>query len=83
MVASLIEISKSLKLDLEEDDFEELFESHSQELTNEDLMELEEMQRLQEQEEPEEEPLPIKKFETKLLAAAFSKFEEGLMLLEG
>ena len=83
VVASLIEISKALKLDLEAEDFEELFDSHSQELSNADLMELEEQQRLQFEEEKEEEPVPIKKFETKLLASAFSKFEEGLQLLEG
>ena len=82
-VANLVEISKNLQLDLEEEDFEELLESHSEELTNEELMELEEMQRKEEQEETEDEPLPIKKFDTKLLAAAFSKIEEALTLLEG
>ena len=52
-----------LHLDLEEDDFEELLESHEEELTNEELMELEQMQRTEEHEE-EEESVPVKKFDT-------------------
>ncbi|XP_068187801.1 jerky protein homolog-like isoform X2 [Antennarius striatus] len=72
-----------LQLNLE-DDFETIFESHLDELTNEDLLALEEVQRRQEQqEETKEETLPVKKFETKLLEAAFLKIEEGLALLEG
>ena len=44
ILENLVEIFKKLDIDLEEDDFQELFESHSQELTNEERMELETMQ---------------------------------------
>ncbi|KAI6646211.1 Tigger transposable element-derived protein 1-like [Oopsacas minuta] len=63
ILENLVEIFKKLDIDLDEEDFEELSESHSLELTNEELMELEAMQRQSEQEN-EEEILPIKKFET-------------------
>ncbi|XP_068226561.1 tigger transposable element-derived protein 1-like [Palaemon carinicauda] len=42
---NLVDLSKKLELDLEEEDFHELLEFHGEELSNEDLMELEEMQR--------------------------------------
>ncbi|XP_068238407.1 tigger transposable element-derived protein 1-like [Palaemon carinicauda] len=79
---NLVDLSKKLELDLEEEDFHELLESHGEELINEDLMELEEMQRQEDNENSEEEPPPVKKFNTKLLAEAFSKIEEALSIFE-
>ena len=73
VLENLVEIFNKLDIDLEEEDFEELLESHSQqELTNEDLMEFESTQRLKEEEDENEEILPVKKFETKLMAEGFS-----------
>ena len=60
---NLVEIFKKLDIGLEEDDYQELFELHSQELTNEELME---MQTMQGPDDDEEEILPLKKIETKL-----------------
>ena len=65
---------------MEEEDFQELFESHSQELTNEELMELE--TSMQGPEEDEEEILPVKKFETKLMADGFNFMEKALSIFE-
>ena len=80
---NLIEIFNKLDIDLEEEDFEELLESHSQqELTNEDLMELESTQGLEEKEDENEEILPVKKFETKLMAEGFSLIEKALTIFE-
>ena len=65
---------------MEEDDFQELFESHSQELTNEEITELETMQGSEE--DKEEEILPVKKFETKLMADGFGFIEKALAIFE-
>ena len=61
---------------MEEDNFQELFRSHLQELTNEELMELETMQG------PEEEILPEKKFETKLMAEEFGFIGKALAIFK-
>uniref|UniRef100_A0A3Q1CCE3 HTH CENPB-type domain-containing protein n=1 Tax=Amphiprion ocellaris TaxID=80972 RepID=A0A3Q1CCE3_AMPOC len=71
ILSTLVGLSEKLELDLEEEDFEELLESHGEELSNQDLMELEAQQRVEEEEE-DETPVPMKKFETKLLAEGFS-----------
>ncbi|XP_068243744.1 tigger transposable element-derived protein 1-like [Palaemon carinicauda] len=78
----LVDLSKKLELDLEEEDFHELLEFLGEELSHEDLMELDEMQRQEDNENSEEEPPPVKKFDTKLLADAFSKIEEALSIFE-
>lgn len=78
---SLVDLSQKLDLDLEEEDFEELFEAHPEELTNAELMELGEMQGREDQEQ-EEEPVPVKKFETKLMAEGFSYLEKCLTIFE-
>ncbi len=68
IIGSLIAISEKLHLDFE-DDLEELLDSHAEELTNQEFMELEQMQRTEEHKE--EEPVLVKKFDTKLLAEVF------------
>lgn len=64
----IIDINRQLNLNLEKEDFKELLDSHVEELTNEDLMHLEQ------QREGEEDPFPVKKFEPKLMAVALSKY---------
>ncbi|XP_068198681.1 tigger transposable element-derived protein 1-like [Antennarius striatus] len=76
-------VHSSLQLKIKEEDFEEILDWHPEELSNDDLIALEEMQRQQEQLKETKEPFPLKQFQTKLLAAAFSKVEEALTLLEG
>ncbi|KAK7082800.1 hypothetical protein SK128_000490, partial [Halocaridina rubra] len=53
ILENLINISKELNLYLEEEDFEETLDSHSQELPNDSLMEMEALQ-IGEQKEEEE-----------------------------
>ncbi|XP_068229455.1 tigger transposable element-derived protein 1-like [Palaemon carinicauda] len=81
ILSTLIGLSDKLELDLQEEDFEELLESHGEELSNQDLMELEAQQRVEEEEE-EETPVPMKKFETKLLAEGFSLIDKAIALFE-
>uniref|UniRef100_A0AAQ5X1R0 HTH CENPB-type domain-containing protein n=1 Tax=Amphiprion ocellaris TaxID=80972 RepID=A0AAQ5X1R0_AMPOC len=81
ILSTLVGLSEKLELDLEEEDFEELLESHGEELSNQDLMELEAQQRVEEEEE-DETPVPMKKFETKLLAEGFSLIDKAIALFE-
>ena len=80
ILENLIEIFKKLDIDLEEEDFQKLFEPHLQELTNEELMELETMQGLEEDEK--KEIFPVKKFETKLMADGFNFMKKALTICE-
>ncbi|XP_068247804.1 tigger transposable element-derived protein 1-like [Palaemon carinicauda] len=81
ILSTLVSLSDKLELDLQEEDFEELLESHGEEMSNQDLMELEAQQRVEEEEE-EETPVPMKKFETKLLAEGFSLIDKAIALFE-
>ncbi|XP_068246736.1 tigger transposable element-derived protein 1-like [Palaemon carinicauda] len=81
ILSTLVGLSDKLELDLQEEDFEELLESHGEEMSNQDLMELEAQQRVEEEEE-EETPVPMKKFETKLLAEGFSLIDKAIALFE-
>ncbi|XP_067944942.1 tigger transposable element-derived protein 1-like [Watersipora subatra] len=81
ILSMLVGLSDKLELDLQEEDFEELLESHGAELSNQDLIELEAQQRVEEEEE-EETPVPMKKFETKLLAEGFSLIDKAIALFE-
>ena len=71
------------KLDLQEDDFIELFAVHHEELTNEDLMELEAQRKDQERQEEEEVTEEPKRFTTQEMAREFSLFEEALISFLG
>ncbi|XP_067932973.1 tigger transposable element-derived protein 1-like [Watersipora subatra] len=82
ILSTLVGLSDKLELDLQEEDFEELLESHGEELSNQDLMELEAQQRVEEEEEEEETPVPMKKFETKLLAEGFSLIDKAIALFK-
>ena len=59
-------------------DFEQLLESHEQELTNQDLVEMEEQQRVEE--EMDEEEVQPKKFDTKRLAESFLYIDKAIAL---
>ncbi|XP_067930806.1 tigger transposable element-derived protein 1-like [Watersipora subatra] len=72
--STLVGLSDKLKLDLRKENFEELLGSHGEEVSNQDLMDLEAEQRV---EEEEETPVPMKKFETKLLAEGFLLIEKA------
>ena len=49
-----LELANAMQLDINEEDIEELLESHSEELTNEELLEID--RHLQEEAKREEEP---------------------------
>ena len=80
--SNLVTLSEKLELDLQEDDFIEILAVHHEELTNEDLMELEgkrKDEKSQEEEEVTEEP---KRFMMQEMARGFSLFEEALLVFE-
>ena len=80
--SNLVTLSEKLELDLQEDDFIEILAVHHEELTNEDLMELEgkrKDEKSQEEEEVTEEP---KRFMMQEMARGFSLFEKALLVFE-
>ena len=81
ILTSLVGLNEKLKLDLEEEDFEELLYFNGEKLTNEYLMKLEAQQHVKEVEE-DNTPIPMKKLETKLLAWGFSLIDKALAIFE-
>ncbi|KAK3876082.1 hypothetical protein Pcinc_019094 [Petrolisthes cinctipes] len=75
-------MSEKLELDLEEQDFREFFDAHAQELTNDELRELEKQRKEVEEAEEEEVEMPTKHFQTKLMAQAFTLVDEALAIFE-
>ena len=69
------------KLDLQEDDFIELLAVQHEELTNENLMELEAQRKDEERQEEEEVAEEPKKFMMQEMTRGFSLFEEALLVL--
>lgn len=80
LTEKLVSLGNQLQLELEVDDVTELLESHGEELSSEDLIELE--KQMIEEVEEEEEPEP-KRFTTKVLAEAFRMVEEAMSMIEG
>ena len=78
MINKLVEIGRELELNLEEQDFHELLECHTKELTNEDLMELEAHRKEDEVSEEEQEAEPPKTFVAKQLTECFGMIEKAL-----
>jgi hypothetical protein len=78
VISKLVEMGRELELNLEEQDFHELLECHTKELTNEDLMELEAHRKEDEVSEEEQEAEPPKTFVTKQLAECFGMIEKAL-----
>ena len=79
---SLVTLSKKLELDLQEDDFIELLAVQHEELTNENLMELEAQRKDEERQEEEEVTEEPKRFMMQEMARGFSLFEEALLVFE-
>ncbi|XP_066875983.1 tigger transposable element-derived protein 1-like isoform X3 [Kogia breviceps] len=80
--SNLVALSEKLELDLQEDDFIELLAVQHEELTNEDLMELEAQRKDEEGQEEEEVSEEPKRFTTQEMARGFSLFEEALLVFE-
>ena len=76
-----VDLANAMQLDIEDDDIDELLESDNEELTNDELLEIE--RYIQEEEgRMEEEPEVPKRFTAKGLRECFSVFESGFELLE-
>ncbi|XP_066976046.1 tigger transposable element-derived protein 1-like [Macrobrachium rosenbergii] len=76
----IVTLGRSLDLETDEEDIQDLLDVQDVELMAEDLIALaEERKRADEEEEIEEEP--ERKFTTKALAEVFASFEHGLKLL--
>ncbi|XP_044275311.1 tigger transposable element-derived protein 1-like [Varanus komodoensis] len=80
--SDLVTLSKKLELDLQENDFIELLAVQHEELTNEDLMELEDRRKDEERQEEEEVTEKPKRFTMQEMARGFSLFEEALLVFE-
>ena len=70
------------ELDLQEDDFIELLAVQHEELTSEDLMELESQRKDEEGQEEEEVAEALKRFMMQEMERGFSLFEEALLVFE-
>uniref|UniRef100_A0A8C9SKK2 HTH CENPB-type domain-containing protein n=1 Tax=Scleropages formosus TaxID=113540 RepID=A0A8C9SKK2_SCLFO len=79
----ILKLAEQLELDVDGNDLEEWIESHGQELTSEDLLELEATKvaeiQAEASKEPEEEP---KRFITKEMSTAFLEIASGMARLE-
>uniref|UniRef100_A0A8C4RA68 HTH CENPB-type domain-containing protein n=1 Tax=Eptatretus burgeri TaxID=7764 RepID=A0A8C4RA68_EPTBU len=75
---NLVEMGRQLELEIVADDVNQLLSSHSEELSNEDLMQLEEQKVADEVVEPP----PPKRFMTKQMAKAFRMIDSALALFE-
>ena len=80
--SNLVTLSKKLELDLKEDNFIELFAVQQEEVTNEDLVELEAQRKDEERQEDEEVTEEPKRFMTQEISRGFSLFEEALLVFE-
>ena len=80
--SNLVTLSKKLELDLQEDDFIELLAVQHEELTNEDLMELEAQRKDEKRQEEEEVTEKPKRFMMQEMERGFSLFEEALLVFE-
>ncbi|XP_055521162.1 tigger transposable element-derived protein 1-like [Leucoraja erinacea] len=79
----ILVLGNQLELDIDEEDIHELVDIEAEELSNEDLIELEEARR-KEAEAMEEEVIAeaLKTFTTKKLAEAFAAISSGIRMLE-
>jgi hypothetical protein len=82
VINNLVEMSRKLELNLEENDFIELLQSHTEEMSNETLMELEDQRNKDNVSEEEQEAEPPKRFKTKQLAERFNMIDKGPAGLE-
>lgn len=78
VVDELVEMATALELDVDGNDFRELIECDTKELTNEDIMELVHHREKIEISEQEKDDKPPKRFESKRMAECFHLIEEAL-----
>ena len=78
--STLVALSEKLELDLQEDDLIELLAVQHEELTNEDLKELEAQRKGKEREEEEEVTEEPMRFTMQEMAMVLSLFEEALFV---
>ncbi|XP_066964345.1 tigger transposable element-derived protein 1-like [Macrobrachium rosenbergii] len=76
---SIVQYSKKLSLEVEAEDVNELLESHGEELSAEDLTELEKQMIEEEEEAPAPKPRALS---VTALSQALAYFEQGLILIE-
>ena len=79
--SNLVTLSKKLELDLQEDDFIKLLAVQHEELTNENLLELE-AQRKDKERQEEEVTEELKRFVTQEMVRGFSLFKGTLLVFE-
>ncbi|CAM2103909.1 unnamed protein product [Caretta caretta] len=81
---AVVELGKEFNLNVALEDVDELLASHSEELTNEDLIALEQQKGAEEEEDAPtvEETPPRKVLTTKVLAEAFQRMEAAVSLFE-
>jgi hypothetical protein len=82
VINNLVEISRKSELNVEENDFIGLLQSHTEEMSNETLMKLEDQRNKDDVSEEEQETEPPKRFKTKQLAECFNMIDKGLAGLE-
>ncbi|XP_066970071.1 tigger transposable element-derived protein 1-like [Macrobrachium rosenbergii] len=75
----IVQYSKKLNLEVEAEDVNELLESHGEELSAEDLSELEKQMIEEEEEAPSPKPRALN---AKSLSLALALFEQGLVIIE-
>ena len=80
--SNLVNLSKKLELDLQEDHFTELLAVQHKKLTNEDLIELEAQRKDEERQKEEEVTKEPKRFMTQEMARGFSLLEEASLVFE-
>lgn len=78
----VVEMGKELNLDVAPEDVDELLASRCEELTNEDLIELEKQKEAEEEDAPTAETPACKVLTTKVLAEAFHHLEAAMSLFE-
>lgn len=81
VIKNVVALSKEIDLEMEVDDVTELLESHGEELSAEDLIQME--KQIIEEEEEEETPTPEPKaFTRQALARGFSEMQQALATFE-
>ncbi|KAM9486515.1 tigger transposable element-derived protein 1-like [Clarias gariepinus] len=82
VLGDLVNLSEQLEMDLHKDDFTELLAVHNEELTNEDLMELEAQRQEEERLDEDDVMEEPKRFTKQEMARGFSLFEKALSVFE-
>ncbi|XP_064090868.1 uncharacterized protein LOC135204650 [Macrobrachium nipponense] len=78
---NIVEYSKKLNLEVEAEDVNKLLQSHGEELSAEDPIEMEK-QMIEEEEEEEKEEAPATKPSAECLSQALALFKQGLVMIK-